>query len=291
MKTGFYPALGTPLDEEGKLISGSLKKHVKDQIVAGASGLLVMGSMGIEPYIRNSEYPKVAAAAVEAADGKCPVLVGVMDNSISRVKDRIKSLEGLKIDGVVVTTPYYYASSPAELKNYFETIAKSSPYPVFLYDLPVVTKVKITVETAEYLMSVDNIKGIKTGDIATARELIRSEKRRDDFSIMFSGLDVFDAAYKYGIKMNLDGMFSCTPTTAGKMYRALENGDVDQAGKYLDDILKLRNTLVEVGVFSGFTYAMNILGYEGIFAPDYMYKNNPQDYEKVKECMKKYNMI
>lgn len=290
MEAGFYPALGTPFDEMGHLLTDSMKKQVCEQILAGAAGLLVMGSMGIEPYIRQTEYRKVAAAAAEAAEGKCPVLVGVMDNSITRVLERIESLEGLKIDGVVATAPYYYASSPAELKKYFETIALKSPYPLYLYDLPIVTKVKITADTAEYLMSVDNIKGIKTGDIYTARELTRN-KRGEDFSVMFSGLDVFDAAYQYGIKMNLDGMFSCTPVTSGKMYRALEKGDMDLAGKCLDDILKLRNTLVEVGTFSGFTYAMNILGYEGIFAPDYMYRNNPRDYEKVRECMKLCNMI
>lgn len=291
MKTGFYPALGTPLDDMGYLVPESMEKQIQDQIAEGAAGLLVMGSMGIEPYIKHSEYRNVAARSVDAAEGKCPVLVGVMDNSISRVVERIESLKGLKIDGIVATTPYYYASSPAEIKNYFESIAKKSPFPLYLYDLPVVTKVKITTDVAEYLMSVDNIKGIKTGDIVTAKELIRSDKLRNDFDIMFSGLDVFDTAYKYGINKNLDGMFSCTPATTGKMYRALETGDFELAGKLLDDILKLRNTLVGVGVFSGFTYAMNILGYKGIFSPDYMYRNNPEDFNKVRECMEKLNII
>lgn len=65
MKTGFYPALGTPLDEMGYLITKSMEEQVQDQIEAGAAGLLVMGSMGIEPYIRQSEYRKVAAAVAE----------------------------------------------------------------------------------------------------------------------------------------------------------------------------------------------------------------------------------
>lgn len=77
-------ALGTPLDESGNFIASSFKKHVEDQIVTGAAGLLVMGSMGIQPCIKDSECPKVAAAAAEAAKGACPVLVGVMDNSVGR---------------------------------------------------------------------------------------------------------------------------------------------------------------------------------------------------------------
>lgn len=291
MKTGFFPALGTPLDEQGYFFEKSFKKQVKDQIAAGAAGLLVMGSMGIEPYIRQSEYFKVAAAAVEASNGECPVLVGVMDNSISRVQDRIEALKGLKLDGVVATTPFYNAATQEDIKRFFEKIAKSSPFPLYLYDLPVVTKTKITVETAEYLMGLGNVKGIKTGDIVTARELTRSDKKKEDFDVIFSGLDIFDVAYTYGIRRNLDGMFSCTPVTAGKMYKCLESGDLNRASKLLDDILTLRNEFIKVGVLSGFTYAMNILGYEGIFAQDYAYQKNEEDFENIKICMKKCGMI
>lgn len=291
MKTGFFPALGTPFDEFGNFLPGSFKKQIEDQICAGASGMLVMGSMGIEPCIKQSEYTKVASAAADAVNGKCPVLVGVMDNSISRVLDRIDALKGLKIDGVVSTTPFYYAATQDELKRFFKKIAQSSPYPLYLYDLPGVTKTKITTETVEYLMELGNVKGIKTGDLVTARELVRSRRMKDGFSVIYSGLDTFDAAYNYGIKMNLDGMFSCTPAATEKMYKCLENGDAAQASRLLDEILTLRNEFIKVGVFNGFTYAMNILGYEGIFAADYIYDYNQGNFQKIMDCMRRLGMI
>lgn len=291
MREGFYPALGTPSDAFGNFIKESFERHVKDQVSAGAAGLLALGSMGIEPCIKQSEYSKVAAAAVRASGGECPVLVGVMDNSVVRVKDRIESLRGLKIDGVVATTPYYFAATQEELKVFFTEIAKASPFPLYLYDLPGVTKVKINVDTAEYLMGVENIKGIKTGDITTARSLLRSEKKRADFSIMFSGLDVFDIAYKYGLNMNLDGMFCCTPSATGSMYESLKKGEYEAASQQLDSILALRNTFIEVGVLKGFSYSMNLLGYEGIFAADYQYGEDTAARDKVKVCMQRLGML
>ena len=51
LKDGFYTALGTPLDKDGNLVKESLTKHIKQQMEAGASGLLLMGSMGIEAYL------------------------------------------------------------------------------------------------------------------------------------------------------------------------------------------------------------------------------------------------
>ena len=73
MMDGFVPALGTPLDKNGNLVEDSLQKQIEDQICAGAVGLLCMGSMGIQAFIRNDVYPQVAKAAVEAAAGRVPV--------------------------------------------------------------------------------------------------------------------------------------------------------------------------------------------------------------------------
>jgi len=291
MKNGFYTALGTALDAEGNFLAKGFEKQVEDQVAAGAAGLLVMGSMGIQPYIKNSEYAKVAASGAKAAKGACPVLVGVMDTSIARVMDRIDAVKDLAIQGVVATAPFYYAVSQEEIKEFFKQIADASPLPVYLYDLGGVTQAPFAASTVESLMQHKNIKGIKTGNMTLARVLNRSEHKADDFDVIFSGLDVFDNAYQSGMKKNLDGMFSCTPQTSSKLYKSLEAGDFETAGKCLDDILLLRDTFVQVGVFRGFTYAMNLLGYEGIYSPDYVALDRPEAKEIVRACMQKIGML
>jgi dihydrodipicolinate synthase/N-acetylneuraminate lyase len=210
MKGGFITALGTPFDKDGILVEESFAKHVDHQVGFGALGLLVMGSMGIEPYIKSSEYGKAAKVAVDTIKGRCPVFVGVMDTSIGRVKDRIDALNGLEIDGVVSTVPYYYAVSQDEAVEFYSSIAAYSKYPVYMYDLGVVTQTKISFETAMKLSKVPGMKGIKTGDVVLARKLIRELGEDSSFEVFFSGLDLFDMAYKYGLKANLDGMFACT---------------------------------------------------------------------------------
>ncbi|MFD0961084.1 dihydrodipicolinate synthase family protein [Paenibacillus chungangensis] len=292
MREGFYPALGTPLDEMGNVIESSLTLHVEDQIRGKASGLLVMGSMGIEAQVRQSQYVKIASIAIKAAKDTVPVMVGVMDNSIGRVLDRIESLNGLHVSGVVATTPFYFGMNQAEVKTFFEQMADKSPYPVYLYDLPGVTKTKITVDTAMQLMAHRNIAGIKTGDLPTARMLERQKGEVDpQFSILFSGLDVFDTAYSFGLNRQLDGMFSCTTPLNIQMYDHLANHDMAAASKTLDDIVNLRDLFVSVGVFGGFTHAMNLLGFEGNFAPDYTIALNAEQQEKVKAFMQQLKLI
>ena len=120
MKSGFVPALGTPLDAQGNLCKESYRKQIDDQIKAGAVGILCMGSMGIQSCIRQAVCPEVAAAAVEAAAGRVPVFVGAMDTSIARAKERLAAMEDLDVAGFVFTAPYYAANSREQMMRFFK---------------------------------------------------------------------------------------------------------------------------------------------------------------------------
>lgn len=269
LKNGFYTALGTPLDKNGDLCADSLKNHIEQQIDAGAAGLLLMGSMGIEAYIKNSAYADIVRVGIDAVDGRLPLFIGVMDNSIVKVMEKINMIgEGKKVTGVVLTSPYYSKLDDDQLVNWFTTIADNSPYPVYLYDLAVVTKVKITLPVIDKIINHKNIKGIKTADW----EMIQAIGRKypdADFECLYSGLDSFDYANMMGIKKNLDGMFSCTPKNGKKMFECLAKDDFKGARKYLDNILLMRNTMIAHGLMYSFTHCMNLLGCEGIFHQDY----------------------
>lgn len=288
MEKGFYTALGTPFDANGNFLADSMARQIEQQIEAGASGLLVMGSMGIETYIRNDQYAKVAEASAAAAKGRVPVLVGVTDVSIGRVMDRVHAISHVKgIDGVVSTVPYYATVNQTQIFNFYNEIANQSKWPVYLYDLAVVTKAATLPETVKKLWKHPNIKGIKSGNLVTQRILHRAQDRPEDFTMMFSNIDEFDYAYKSGVNKNLDGMFACTPATAQKMYTALAAGDYETGSNALDDILALRDMFLgTTNLMSSFSYAMNLLGCEGCFTADYAEKITDAEKEQVAAAMK-----
>ena len=271
MKAGFVPALGTPLDKNGNLVVESYKKQIEDQIHAGAVGILCMGSMGQQPYIRQDVCVEVAKAAVEAANGRVPVYVGAMDCSINRAKERIAAMENLDIAGFVFTTPYYYTCTKEHLINYFKGVAGATKKPVLLYDLAVVTQTKITYDMVlEMLQEIPNLAGIKSADTIMFRKLILNPEVPEDFVMVYSGLDMFDIAYKWGIDKCLDGMMSCTPVNSKKLFDAMSAGDYDTAAIALDNIIALRDFFATRELWAAYSTAMNHLGYEGNFAPDYI---------------------
>lgn len=271
MKPGFVPALTTPLDENGNLMVESYKKQIDDQIKAGAIGILSMGSMGQQAYLRSSVCPEVAKTAIEAAAGRVPVFVGAMDCSIGRAKERMAAMEDLDIAGFVFTTPYYNPCSRDQMMNYFKGVAAATKHDILLYDLAVVTQAKITYDMVlELIRDVPNLKGIKSADTVMFRKLKLNPDVPKDFIMVYSGLDSFDIAYKWGIDKCLDGMLVCTPVNTGKMFKAMEAGDYDTAGECLNNIVGLRDFFVGHDLWPSFSAAMNLLGYEGTHHPDYI---------------------
>ena len=288
MKAGFVPALGTPLDERGNLCAESFKKQIEDQIAAGAVGLLCMGSMGIQACVRQEIFPQVAKAAVDAAAGRVPVFVGAMDTSIARAKDRMAAMEDLDIAGFVFTAPYYSACKRDQLMNYFKAVAAATRHSILLYDLPSVTQSKITYDMVlELLRDVPNFVGIKSADLQMFRKLTLNPDVPKDFIMVYSGLDTFDIAYKWGIDKCLDGMCACTPVNTGKLFRAMEAGDYETAAEALNNIVALRDAFIGWDLWPAFTVTMNLLGYEGIHNPDYCSPIKPEYVPQIQEMLHK----
>lgn len=288
MKAGFVPALGTPLDKNGKVCAESYRKQIDDQINAGAVGILCMGSMGIQACIGQDEFANVAKVAVEAAAGRVPVFVGAMDTSIARAKDRLAAMEDLDIAGFVFTAPYYAPCGRSQMMNFFKEVAASTRHSILLYDLPGVTQCKITYDMVlELLRDVPNFAGIKSADQQMFRKLTLNPDVPKDFIMVYSGLDTFDIAYKWGIDKCLDGMCSCTPVNTGKMFKAMAAGDYTTAAECLNNIVALRDAFIGWDLWPAYSTTMNLLGYEGNHAPDYVDPIKPEYVDAIREMLQK----
>lgn len=271
MKSGFVPALGTPLDESGNLCVESYKKQIEDQIRAGASAVLCMGSMGQQAFLTSHTCVETARTAVDAVAGRVPVFVGAMDCSIRRARERMDALEDLNIAAFVFTAPYYQSANRIEIVSYFKGVAASTRHDIMLYDLPGVTQSKITYDIVlELLRNVPNLAGIKSADIQMFRKLKLNPDVPKDFIMVYSGLDTFDIAYKWGIDKCLDGMLSCTPKNTHRLFTALAAGNDTDAAAALNNIIELRDFFVAHDLWPSFSTAMNLLGYAGNFSPDYI---------------------
>ena len=287
MNYGFVPALGTPLDENGQLCAESYAKQIERMLEAGAVGLLCMGSMGQQAFISNDVCVKVAETAVKTAAGRVPVFVGTMDNSIKRAKARIASMEHLDVTAFVLTTPYYEVDTAQQVMKYFREVAASTKHDIMLYDLPGVTNFKITYDmVCQLKKDIPNFVGIKSGDLVLHRK-IRLNPDLQDLKTYFSNLDVFDIAFPWGVGCVLDGMFTCTPVNSQKLIEAMRAGDKAGAAQALNNIIDLRDKMLGWDLWPAYSAAMNLLGWEGLHAPDWVTKSSSEIVALVKSEMER----
>ena len=288
MQEGFVPALGTPLDDNGYFLRESYVKQIEDQLARGAVGLLSMGSMGIQAYLRPELCPEVARAAVETAAERVPVFVGAMDCSVAKVKARMAAMEHLPLTAFVLTAPVYNRCTPAQMITFFREAAAATRHGLMLYDLPGVTQSKITYEVVKALLKeAPNLMGIKSADLALFRQLKLDPEVPEDFIMVCSNLDLFDLAYCWGLKNSLDGMLTVTPANTEKLFRAMKAGDFAQAAGYLKNIVALRDFMAGHDLWPSYTAGMNLLGYAGSFGPDYVAPFKGEYREALTELMRR----
>jgi len=284
-----------PRDRNGNLIEKSLYKHVVDQINGDVHGFLIMGSMGDEPGIRDSEYSKVVKTVLKAKNeikSDVRILVGAMDCSIERVLDRINSLKGLDIDGIALTTPYYFSCSQEALIRFFSTIANKSEFPIYLYDLPSTTKTKIMLKTQKRLSEHKNIWGSKCSEDASyIKKLVDYFKDSEEYKIIEAQYDLFDMFHRVGANLHLDGFICLFPQWLKSYWSELESGNWKACSLWQSKFSELRDEFKKLDILPAFSYAMNILGYEGNFAPSHMGPLSEEDKNRVKDLMKKFELI
>ncbi len=154
-------ALATPFLPDGTLdLAGAavLARHVA---TTGSDGLVIGGTTGESPTLRDAELWDLVAAIREAVPSGTRLTVGTGTNDTSRSAERTVTATEAGADGVLVVTPYYNRPSQAGLVAHFTAVAAATELPVLLYDIPSRAGREIDVDTLVTLSRVPNIIGVK----------------------------------------------------------------------------------------------------------------------------------
>lgn len=186
---GVYLPLITPF-YDGEVDFQSLTGLVDYYIKSGISGLVPLATTGEIPVISREEYFEVLAEIIKAADGRVPVFAGLSGNSTDKMLAKLDMFSEYKLDGLLVTSPYYNLPSQEGIYQHFRRLAESTELDLILYNIPYRTGRNVENETIGKLAVLDNIIGIKDscGNLKQSLELIR--QRPQKFSVL-TGEDLF----------------------------------------------------------------------------------------------------
>ncbi|MDN3687054.1 dihydrodipicolinate synthase family protein [Cyclobacterium jeungdonense] len=135
---GVWPAMLTPLNEEGRPDIGQLEKWLEVLISQGMDGLYLLGSTGQGFLLSEGDRKRVTEVSAAVNSGRVPIIVQVGSMTTNESVRLAKHAESCKVDGISSVAPVYYGSSDGSsamaLKHY-EEIAKSTDLPFFPYQL------------------------------------------------------------------------------------------------------------------------------------------------------------
>ncbi|WP_199898684.1 4-hydroxy-tetrahydrodipicolinate synthase [Prolixibacter bellariivorans] len=241
-------ALITPFRKDSTIDFDALGDLVEDMISGGIDFLVVLGTTAETATLSAEEKKNVVDFVAEKNAGRLPIVVGAGGNNTQEVVEGLKNLDADKIDGILSVVPYYSKPTQEGIYQHFMQIAKYSPVPVILYNVPGRTGMHMDATTTIRLAEAsDKFVAIKeaSGDLNELAIILRD--RPENFSVL-SGDDGLTVP---AISLGADGVISVIangfPAQVADMVHSAVSGDFPKASAQHMQFLNLFNLLFVEG--------------------------------------------
>lgn len=157
---GSLVALVTPYTKDLEVDYDKVKELVQWHIAEGTDGIVLCGCTGEAIALSNEEKINILKAAVDAACGKIPLILGTgCSNTRASVQNTRLALEH-GADGCMAVVPYYNKPSEKGCFQHFYEISRVG-LPVIVYHNPGRTGIKLSASILAETAALPNIVAIK----------------------------------------------------------------------------------------------------------------------------------
>ena len=257
---GIFPAVTTKFHADERIDAEGTARHIDFQIRNGIHGLVTCGSLGEASTLSLEEKLQVAKIALEASNGRIPVLANVSETSTREALRYIDGANKLGVQGYMVMPSVIYVADAREAMLNVRAMADAAQKPLMVYNNPVAYKVDLKPEHMLELADCQWLAAIKesSGDIRRITDLRNTVGTRYQ---LFLGVD--DLAYE-GLALGCDGLLAgvgCAfPRETVALYDLMKAGQWAEALQiyqwmtpmlHLDVSTKLVQNLKLIDVFVG----------------------------------------
>jgi 4-hydroxy-tetrahydrodipicolinate synthase len=197
----------------------------------GATGLVMLGSLGENVALEPEEKRKVMEMTIRTVAGRVPVLSGISETSTAAASRYARDMEKLGADGVMVLPAMVYKSDSRETMTHFRTVARATGLPVLVYNNPVSYGVDITPKMFAELADEKNLVAIKESS-ADVRRITDILNEVGDRYTIFTGVD--DLALEsimLGAKGWIAGLVNAFPAENQHLWELAVAGKWEEAKK------------------------------------------------------------
>lgn len=231
----FFPV--TAYGPDGSVDLDAYRTHVRDGVAAGAAAVFACCGTGEFHALTPEEFERCVRVAVEAAEGRVPVVAGAGYGTALAVRyARLAQAAGA--DGLLAMPPYLVVAAQEGLLRHYREVAAATALPVIVYQRD---NAVFTPRTVVELARTDGIIGLKDGlgDLDLMQRIVSAVRTEapGDF-LYFNGLPTAEQtqlAYRaLGVTLYSSAVFCFVPEVALAFHRALRTGDDDLVERLLD---------------------------------------------------------
>jgi 4-hydroxy-2-oxoglutarate aldolase len=227
---GIFPPVATPFVDD-EVDAAAMRTNVERWMQTGLRGVLLLGTNGEAPFVRDDEAVQLVAAAREAVPADRLLLCGTGRQSTRDTIALTKAVAAAGADAVLVLTPSVYRAqlSPAALVAHYRAVADASPVPVLLYNMPQATGVTLTRTIVQELATHANIAGIKesSGDVGVVGDL--AGRAPHGFSVVVGNAPTLYASLMVGALGAIVAIANVVPELCVRLYELTRAGRHDEA--------------------------------------------------------------
>ncbi len=228
----------TPLSDRDTLDCDGLEHLLNHVLDGGVNGVFILGTTGEAPSLSYRLRREVVERTCSMVGGRVPVLVGITDTSAVESLRLAGHVSDCGAHALVTGMPYYYPTNQSEVLQYIRKIVPQLPLPVFLYNMPAMTKSALEIATLRKLVDLENICGLKdsSGDLSYFQKLLDWKQLRADWKV-FSGTESqLIASVKSGGDGGVCGGANLFPRLFLEAWQASSVGDFHRAGELQEKI-------------------------------------------------------
>lgn len=152
----------TPVDEHENVDESSLRRLIRRCLDAGCAGIFAGGSAGSGPLLTDTQWQRLMEIARSEVGAAHTLLAGVIETSTARALQRIRILERIAPDALVITPTFYITlTSDEEILTHFTMCRDATNLPIVAYNIPGCTHSVISPDVVAHMCEQKWLAGVK----------------------------------------------------------------------------------------------------------------------------------
>jgi len=288
---GMGVALITPFREDDSVDYDALVRMVNHLVDNGTDYIVALGTTAETPALSDEEKKEITRIIVEQVNRRIPVVLGVGGNCTRNVVSQMESADFKGIDAILSVVPYYNKPSQEGIYQHFKAIAKASPRPVVLYNVPGRTGINMTAETTLRLArEFGNITAIKeaSGNITQMDDIIKNKPA--EFQVISGDDGITFPLIALGAVGVISVIGNAFPKEFSRMVRLSLEGDYKNARIIHSRFAELFELLFVDGNPAGVKSMLNMMGFIENKLRLPLVPTRITTFEKIRDVLHKLNI-